>query len=251
MDWQTITIKQHRDFMKADFIGLGTLVTDQQAGRPHPPVQKPLPDGARIVDLPAADALDLGEPDIRTCIADRRSVRQFSDAALSPEELSWLLWATQGLRQAAGPSTLRTVPSAGARHAFETYLAVNRVEGIAPGIWRYLPLSHQLVHVADRPDLPDLLTAATLGQSFAGSAAVVFAWSCIPYRAEWRYLTMAHKNTLLDAGHVCQNLYLACQGAALATCAIAAYDQGAMDALLGLDGTDEFTVYLSPVGRPQ
>ena len=250
MDWQTITIKKQREFMKADFIRLGGLLSDQRAGRPNPPIQKPAGAGARIVDLPPAEALALTEPDVRTCIADRRSVRQFSDRALSLGELSWLLWATQGVRQTSGPNTFRTVPSAGARHAFETYLAVNRAEDVTPGIWRYLPLSHQVVHVADRPDLPGLLTAATLGQSFAGRAAVVFAWSCIPYRAEWRYLTMAHKNSLLDAGHVCQNLYLACQAVGLGTCAIAAYDQKAMDALLALDGTDEFTVYLAPVGRP-
>ena len=249
MDLQSIRIKQGRAFMKADFISLNAMISDQRAGRPHPPVQKPCPDGARILDLPPAEALELPCPDVRACIADRRSVRRFSDDALSAAELSWLLWATQGVRQAAGPSTFRTVPSAGARHPFETCLAVNRVNGVAPGIWRYLALSHQLVHVADRPGLGDLLTAATLGQSFAADAAVVFAWSCIPYRAEWRYLTMAHKNSLLDAGHVCQNLYLACQAAALGTCAIAAYDQKACDAVFGLDGTEEFIVYLAPAGR--
>ena len=100
-----------------------------------------------------------------------------------------------------------------------------------------------------RPATVLTMTAATLGQSFAGQAAVVFAWSCIPYRAEWRYLTMAHKNSLLDVGHIGQNLYLACQAAGLGTCAIAAYDQNAMDGLLALDGTEEYTVYLSPVGR--
>jgi len=249
MDWQSVTIKKHREFMKADFIRLNTLVSDQRAGRPHPPVQKPVDEGARIVDLPDPGALALVETDIRACIDERRSVRKFSDEAMTPGELSWLLWATQGVRGESGPSTFRTVPSAGARHPFETYLAVNRVEGVAPGIWRYLPLSHQLVHVIDRPGLADLLTVATLGQPFAGQAAVVLAWSCIPYRAEWRYLTMAHKNSLLDVGHISQNLYLACQAAGLGTCAIAAYDQNAMDGLLALDGTEEYTVYLSPVGR--
>ncbi len=250
MDWQTVTIKKYREFMKADFIRLGALTSDQRAGRPHPPVQKPVPDGAHLVDLPSPDELDLACPDVRTCIADRRSVRTFSDEPLSLAELSWLLWATQGLRAAAGASTFRTVPSAGARHPFETYLAVNRVEDLEPGIWRYTPLSHQVVRVADRPNLPALLTAATLGQPFAGRAAVVFAWACIPYRAEWRYVTMAHKNSLLDVGHICQNLYLACQAAALGTCAIAAYDQKAVDALFDLDGREEFTVYLAPVGKP-
>jgi SagB-type dehydrogenase family enzyme len=66
---------------------------------------------------------------------------------------------------------------------------------------------------------------------------------------EWRYLETAHRVILLDAGHVCQNLYLACENIGAGTCAIAAYEQEAMDELLQVDGEDEFTVYLAPVGK--
>lgn len=66
---------------------------------------------------------------------------------------------------------------------------------------------------------------------------------------EWRYLEAAHRVILLDAGHVCQNLYLACENIGAGTCAIAAYDQEAMDSLLGVNGESEFTVYLAPVGK--
>ena len=68
-------------------------------------------------------------------------------------------------------------------------------------------------------------------------------------RVEWRYGLAAHKVIALDAGHVCQNLYVACQAIEAGTCATAAYDQEAMDALLGLDGEDEFTIYVAPVGK--
>jgi len=78
---------------------------------------------------------------------------------------------------------------------------------------------------------------------------VVFIWSVVPYRGEWRYTIGAHKPLLLDAGHVCQNLYLACESIECGTCAIAAYDQGKIDAILQLDGSDEFVTYLSPVGK--
>jgi nitroreductase len=53
----------------------------------------------------------------------------------------------------------------------------------------------------------------------------------------------------IDAGHVCQNLYLACAAIGAGTCAIGAYHQEKMDALLGVDGVDEFTIYLAPVGK--
>jgi SagB-type dehydrogenase family enzyme len=54
---------------------------------------------------------------------------------------------------------------------------------------------------------------------------------------------------LLDAGHICQNLYLAAGSIGCGTCAIAGYDQDKIDALLKLDGDHEFVVYLAPVGK--
>jgi nitroreductase len=60
---------------------------------------------------------------------------------------------------------------------------------------------------------------------------------------------VAHKVIALDAGHVCQNLYLACEAIGAGTCAIAAYDQQGMDRLLRIDGREEFAVYLAPVGK--
>jgi nitroreductase len=53
----------------------------------------------------------------------------------------------------------------------------------------------------------------------------------------------------MDAGHLCQNLYLACEAIRAGTCAIAAYHQQLMDELLGVDGEEEFTLYLAPVGK--
>jgi SagB-type dehydrogenase family enzyme len=66
---------------------------------------------------------------------------------------------------------------------------------------------------------------------------------------EWRYGLAAHKVIALDAGHVGQNLYLSCEAVGCGTCAIAAYDQEAMDRLLRIDGLDEFVIYLAPVGK--
>ena len=65
---------------------------------------------------------------------------------------------------------------------------------------------------------------------------------------EWRYDIAAHKVIAIDVGHVCQNLYLACEAIESGTCAMAAYDQKKMDALLRIDGQDEFTIYLASVG---
>ena len=161
-----------------------------------------------------------------------------------------LLWATQGVRSVVHEAAvLRTVPSAGCRHPFETYFAALRVVGLVPAIYRYLPLDHALVEFVRHPDLEEQLIRGTFGQTFCGEAAVTFIWTAVPERMEWRYGEASYKVIALDAGHVCQNLYLACENINAGTCAVAAYDQEEIDKVLGVDGQDEFVIYMAPVGR--
>ncbi len=245
-------IKTGRHFLRhpgfADFPPEGA---DQQRGVTPPPREKPAPEGATLIDLAAPEQFAVGQVPLIDAIRNRRSRRQYTDQPLTLEELSFLLWATQGVREVdpRGVWTRRTVPSGGARHAFETYLFVNRVEGLAPGLYRYLPIEHKLCFLYADEALPDKVGEAAMGQAFVGKGAVTFIWSVIPYRAEWRYATVAHKAILLDAGHLCQNLYLACEAIGAGTCAIAAYNQEMLDAVLGVDGEEEMAVYLAPVGK--
>jgi SagB-type dehydrogenase family enzyme len=224
--------------------------TEQSRGGQPPPLQKPVLPGSRVITLPNQETWTIPQCDLQSAIADRESHRRFTAGSLSLDELAFLLWATQGVRHVIHEAAvLRTVPSAGCRHPFETYLAVTNVDGLDCGIYRYLPVTHTLVYEREVNNLSAHLTAATRGQSFTGRAAVTFIWTAIPTRTEWRYAEASYKVIALDAGHVCQNLYLACQAIAAGTCAIAAYDQNLADALLGVDGDDEFTVYIAPVGK--
>jgi SagB-type dehydrogenase family enzyme len=224
--------------------------TRQSEGFCPPPVQKLVHPDSKIVPLPNQEAWSIQPCDLQTAIASRESHRRFTAESLSLDELAFLLWATQGVKKELHEAAvLRTVPSAGCRHPFETYLAILRVEGLEIGIYRYLPLDHSLVFVKTVDTLAAHLTAATRGQSFTGQAAVTFLWTAIPERTEWRYAEASYKVIALDAGHVCQNLYLACEAIGAGTCAIAAYEQTLVDVLLGVDGDDEFCIYIAPVGK--
>jgi SagB-type dehydrogenase family enzyme len=235
------TIRQQIDFSQ----------TDQQMGVRPPPLEKPFLADARRLDLtPVGKWEGVKMVAVATAIGDRESHRNYTPEPLTLDELSFLLWATQGVRQRPAQGAVqRTVPSAGNRHALETYLAVLRINGIEPGFYRYLPLEHQLLDLFHEEQMPRKLTEATLGQAFVGRAAAVFIWTNIPYRMEWRYGLAAHKVIALDAGHVCQNLYLACEAIGAGTCAVAAYHQQLMDRLVRVDGHDEFVIYLAPVGK--
>jgi len=225
--------------------------TDQNQGVPAPPIEKTYPDDSILINLPGPDEWkNIPQTDITHAIRNRKSHRVYLNQSLSLEELAYLLWCTQGMRgKEFNGHAYRNVPSAGCRHALETYLAVFNVGDLDPGVYRYLPLSHQLVFEFKDDMLSEKMIIASLGQSYPGKSAVTFIWVAIPYRMEWRYGLAAHKVIALDAGHVCQNLYLACEAIEAGTCAIAAYDQEELDELIGLDGEEEFAVYLAPVGK--
>jgi len=245
-------IESCRSFLKDDLrLQIDFRRTDQNLGKPPPPIQKPPAAGQVPIELPGPDAFAAFRgTDLVDAIGQRRSHRRFRDLPLSLAELAFLLWATQGVTEVLTPGCARrTVPSAGCRHAFETYPVVNNVDSLPAGVYRYLPLEHALVFEHELPDPAARLAEATLGQGFVGTAPVAFAWTVIPYRMEWRYQAAAHRVIAIDAGHLCQNLYLACAAIDAGTCAVAAYRQQGMDELLGVDGKDEFTLYLAPVGK--
>ncbi len=225
--------------------------TDQSKGISPPPLEKPFPAEARRIDLPGySQFMAIGNIDLKAAIRNRESRRSYSHHPLSLEELAFLLWATQGIRaQLDSGHALRTVPSAGCRHALETYLCILNIQGLDAGIYRYLPVEHQLLLEFTEEHLSRKIRLAVFGQPYPGEAAVTFIWTAIPYRMEWRYGLAAHKVIALDAGHVGQNLYLACEAIDAGVCAIAAYDQEVMDNLLRIDGQDEFTIYIASVGK--
>lgn len=250
MDWHTI--EEHREFLKDSLRQtINFRFTDQHQGVPAPPVQKPIEKGQKLIVLPGKESWKkFRGTDLFDAIFQRKSHRRFNSESLTLAELSFLLWATQGIKKELVPGTaVRTVPSAGCRHAFETYLLVNRIDGLQPGVYRYLPRENGLVLEYTDADLVEKITPATLGQAFVASAPVTLVWTALPYRTEWRYTTSAHRVILMDAGHVCQNLYLAVEAIGCGTCAVAAYNQELMDELVRVDGTDEFTVYMAPVGK--
>lgn len=224
--------------------------SDQMLGRPPPPLELPYTKEKAIVVLPAPGSITLPALDLRDAIEQRESIRNYTSEPLTLEEMAYLLWCTQGIRRAVdGVFTLRTVPSAGARHAFETYLLINRVEGVMPGLYRYLALEHHLVEESLDPGIKRQVAAGCLNQPHVLESAVTFLWTAVPNRMTWRYGERGYRYLHLDAGHVCQNLYLAASGVGCGVCAIAAFDDAAMNRLLGIDGGEQFLIYVATVGK--
>ena len=226
--------------------------TDQQLKRPQPPLFKepmssetlPLP--LNFEDLPLQN-------DYLKVLRGRKSSRVFTREEISLLTLSFLLYSAAGVRDIRGKqyATLRTAPSGGARHPFEVYLAVLRVEGLAPGYYHYQPKDHSL-ELLEKKELDaayeETLTGTVCGQSWVKKASVILYYSLIPYRAEWRYAQDAHRVMMMDAGHTMENVYLSCSALGLGACAVAAVSSRETDPLFGLDGEEEYALCAVPVG---
>lgn len=224
--------------------------SDQMMGATQPPLEAPHPEGRRFVDLIPPDVVRVGEITLRDAIERRESVRKYRDVPLALDELSFLLWATQGVKKPMRDLfTFRTVPSAGARHCLETYLLANNVEGVDPGLYRYLAMTHRLIEVNPDPRIADRVAAACVNQRFLEENAATFIWAADAYRMTWRYGERGYRYMHIDVGHVCQNLYLAAQAVGCGVCAVGAFHDDDLNALLGIDGETQFALYCAAVGK--
>jgi SagB-type dehydrogenase family enzyme len=235
-------------------------VSDQQRGVPAPSLFRYGIESGEEISLPQPDS-PTDNAAFHTIAEQRSSVRAYSETPMSAGALSYLLHCTAGVHKLGKIHTIRTVPSAGARHAIDTAVYVNRIGDISPGLYGYAPEQHSLVpHFQEREVTVDrsagsdspidikAICKACFDQTFILEAAAVFIWIATPYRMNWRYGVRGYRYLHLDAGHICQNLYLAAESIGGGVCAIAAYDDEQLNTLMGLNGTDEFVIYLATTG---
>lgn len=222
----------------------------QSKGLPQPPLELEYDPSKQIIDLPNPKELLIKDISLRKAIEARKSIRKYSDHPLTIMELSWLLWCTQGVKEVMeSRATLRTVPSAGARHAFETYLLVNKVDGLQQGLYRFIAIEHKLFPLNLEETIAEKITKAALDQSQVKKCGVTFLLVAVVERMKWRYGVRGYRYLHLDAGHVGQNIYLAAENIGCGVCAIAAFEDEELNNILDLDGEELFVIYLLTVGK--
>jgi SagB-type dehydrogenase family enzyme len=181
-------------------------------------------------------------------LEQRRSERNFLRSPLDKAIFSQVLWAAQGITLATEYHQFRTAPSAGGLYPVETYLAVNRVEGIKAGVYHYQVPDHGLVLLAEGNSGPQLAQAG-LGQDMLEQAAFVFVWSAMVERAKWKYDQRAYRYIYMDAGHIAQNAALAALSCGLGSCQIAAFFDDEVNRIIAVDGKNETAIYMTAVGE--
>jgi len=201
-----------------------------------------------IARIPLPEPKAGGETSLWKLLLKRRSRREYTvNRSLKLNDLSALLWATQGLTAQFGDTFFRTAPSAGGLYPVETYLCVRAVDGLEEGIYHFRPGDYDLEFLK-RGEFSTALTEAALQQTLILGAQVTFIWSAIIARGSWKYHQRAYRYIYLDAGHIAQNLYLAGEALGLGVCAVGAFYDDDVNRIMDLDGEEETVIYMAAVG---
>jgi len=185
-----------------------------------------------------------GEMSLEEALLHRRSVREYSDAPLSLENVSQLLWAAQGVTNNTGG---RTAPSAGGLYPLEVYLVAERVEGLNQGIYRYIPDTHRLETVKGGK-FNEELCKRSLNQSWVKDGAINIVISGVYERTTKKYGERGVRYVHLEAGHAAQNICLQATALHLGAVTVGAFDDEGVRDLLEM-GKGETPLYVIPIGR--
>ena len=220
---------------------LGTVANWGQ----KPPQYKEYPRAPRI---PLAPPRTTGGPSFEEAIQRRSSVRDYSGAPMTLPELAHLLYYVGGINGERWGYRLRAAPSSGALFPIEVYAVVHTVDGLSPGVYHYGVKDHALAQL-QVADLRGEVVRQGVMQEFLGQANLVLYFTVIFQRMRWKYHDRTYRYGLIEAGHLGQNVYLAATSMGLGACAVGAFADDRANAMLGVDGKEEATVYMLAVGK--
>ncbi|MBW2980693.1 SagB/ThcOx family dehydrogenase [Candidatus Woesearchaeota archaeon] len=191
------------------------------------------------IERTEGDEIKLSEPayegrvSLENALAERRAERSFTAEPLKLDEVSQILWASQGIDGVTGAT--RTAPSAGATQPLVVYLIAADVTGLEPGAYRYDPSKHTATKVSEISE----------GLPYGAPAYVIF--TAIYERTSQRYGDRGERYVHIEVGHSAQNVHLQAISLGLKTFPIGAFDDGFVSRLLSLE--NEVPLYVVPVGR--
>jgi len=212
-----------------------------------------------------AEAIPLPPPrqDSRTsvekAISQRRSAREYAEGALSVVEISQILWAAQGFTQEKKDPPrmwnpkyewqggLRAAPSAGALYPMEIYVLAGNVEGLAKGVYKFIPKNHSLKKIMGG-DKRSALSDAALKQAAIERGAAVLVLAGVYERTSYKYGDRAERYVHIEAGSIAENVSLQGVALGLGTVLIGAFKDDEVKNVLQLPD-DERPLLIMPLGK--
>jgi SagB-type dehydrogenase family enzyme len=187
-----------------------------------------------------------GKVSLEKAIKERRTIRDFRERSLSPNHLSQLLWAAQGITE---PTTgRRAAPSGGALYPLDIYILIgeNGVEKMEAGVYHYLPKEHSVSMIL-KGDRRREIASASLSQMWMAKAPVLFIITAEYKRITGKYGERGVRYALIEVGHVAQNLFLQSEALGLGAGIVGAYNDPEVSKVADLPSKHE-PLLIMPVG---
>lgn len=182
---------------------------------------------------------------LERALAERRSLRQFKNSAVSKDELSMLLWACQGQSDDKGH---RTAPSAIASYPLELYVIAGNVKDLAPGVYRYISKGHQLIKIMEGDRREDFIDSAVSRQKWVKSAPVIFVITCVAGRLTGKTGDKGLPFVQVEVGLAAQNLFLEAVSLSMGGTYVGGFEAEKVKSYLKLQAAEEPAAVI-PVGK--
>lgn len=218
----------------------------------------PEPDFRRAPGVPALKLAAPRRSGFDELLEARRTCRNFDpDATLAASDFATMLrrvWGAYGTRELApgAVAVKKTSPAGGGLHAVEAYVLVQRVEGVAPGLYHYLSMAHALepLQASSPSEAKELAHRFVAGQDWFEDAPAMVMMVARFDRLFWKY--RRHKKAWrvvhLDVGHLSQTMYLSATELGLGCFVTAAINDRVVEQALSLPPLREGAIALVGFG---
>ena len=205
-----------------------------------------------------------------TAIRARRSIRKMSDASMTIEDLSTILYYADGVTgeltlasqekdllpvNTLGDNfnaTLRAAPSGGGLFPITLYMVLRNVKGVKDGVYYYLPLEHsiRLVKALDNSLAEEINTVAEWGINIEQEKInIIIFYVYSLYSNSRKYLDMAYDFAMVEVGQISENIQLTCTAEGIASCDIGGFEKYKCENFIGIDGITRHIVNVTIIGK--
>ncbi len=182
-----------------------------------------------------------------TTLLNRRSTRNFSGESISLEELGAVL--DFGYHpELPGDNVLDPSPDYFDTSIFETFIAVNDVDGLEEGCYYFSKDGRYLRQIRFK-NFREEIHYLCLGQELGYRASVVIFHTSDLSKAVFKYGERAYRYLHLDAGHIGQRINLAAANLGIGVSGIGGFFDDQVNNLLGIP-EHEAVVYITTLGVP-
>ena len=191
---------------------------------------------------------------VTEAITSRVTARAMRPCELSLMELATFLQYSYGVTRSnedtVYPRPFRVVPSGGAMYPLEIFVHSANVEGLPAGIYHFNPTDSKLRRFVDG-DQSRALSESMAQPNLPLDTGALFFLTAVFERSTTKYGDRGYRFTLLEAGHVAQNLNIVASALGIGSVNIGGFFDRKIDAILGLDGLTHSTIYMVGIGEKE